>query len=45
MEFVARSFGGVLSPLQRARALVLSHPQFPDMAAVAAAALNEMPTP
>ena len=41
MEFVAKAFGGVLTPLQKAKALVLSFPQFPDVFAIATAAGDE----
>ena len=41
MEFVAKAFGGVLTPLQKAKSIVASYPAFPDMCAIATAALSE----
>lgn len=41
MEFVAKVFGGVLTPLQKAKAIVASHPAFPDVFAIAVAAGDE----
>jgi hypothetical protein len=41
MEFVSKAFGGVLTPLQKAKALVASSPAFPDVFSIAAAALEE----
>ena len=38
MEFVAVAFGRVLTSVQKAKALVLSHPRFPDIFAIATAA-------
>lgn len=41
MEFVAKAFGGVLTPLQKAKAVVASYPAFPDVFAIAVAAGEE----
>ena len=38
MEFVAKTFGGVLTPIQKAKAIVASAPAFPDVFAIAVAA-------
>lgn len=38
MEFVAKSFGDVFTPLQKARAIASSYPDFPDAYAIATAA-------
>jgi len=41
MELVAKCFGGVLTPLQKAKAVVASYPDFPDVFAIATAAAVE----
>ncbi|KAL4516263.1 hypothetical protein Ndes2526A_g03698 [Nannochloris sp. 'desiccata'] len=41
MELVAKCFGGVLTPLQKAKAIVASYPDFPDVFAIATAAAVE----
>ena len=48
MELVAKCFGGVLTPLQKAKAIVSSYPAFPDVFAIATAASlehNALPAP
>jgi hypothetical protein len=48
MELVAKCFGGVLTPLQKAKAIVASYPAFPDVFAIATAAAvehNALPAP
>ena len=40
MEFVSRAFGGVLTPVQKAVAIVRGYPYFPDMYAIATAAVG-----
>jgi hypothetical protein len=42
MEFVAKSFGDVFSPLQKARAIVSSYPDFPDAYSIATAACKAL---
>ncbi|KAL4515624.1 hypothetical protein Ndes2437B_g07055 [Nannochloris sp. 'desiccata'] len=42
MELVAKCFGGVLTPLQKAKAIVDSYPAFPDVLAIATAAAVEL---
>lgn len=42
MELVAKCFGGVLNPLQKAKAVVASYPDFPDVFAIATAAVVEI---
>ena len=42
MEFVAKGFGGILSPVQKAKAIVACYPAFPDMFAIANAAEIEL---
>ena len=41
MEFVAKGFGGILTPLQKAKAIVACSPAFPDIYSIATAALEE----
>ncbi len=42
MELVAKCFGEVLTPLQKAKAIVASYPAFPDVFAIATAAAAEL---
>jgi hypothetical protein len=41
MELVAKCFGGILTPLQKSKAIVESYPAFPDIFAIATAAAVE----
>ena len=42
IDFIAVAFGRVLTSIQKAKALVISHPHFPDVMALATAAHDEL---